>query len=92
MDNNEKKKVIKVKGTASVPHLSSCIHISVCNGLDVELRAVGASAVNQAVKSVASARGTLASKGKNLFIQPGFDDTVEDGEKKSVVTMHVVIM
>ena len=90
MDNN--KKTIKVKGNTPVTSLASSIHISVCNGLDVEARAVGASALNQLYKACAAARGTLAAKGKNLYIQPGFDDTIEDGEKKTVITAHLVIL
>ena len=91
MDNSNKK-IIKVKSTTSVPQLSGSIHINVCEGLDVELRAMGAGAVCQMIKGLASARGTLAAKDKNLFIQPGFDDVIEDGEKKTVVTARVVIL
>lgn len=91
-NSNENKKVIRVKGSTPVPQLASSIHISVCDGLDVEIRAVGASAVNQMYKGLASARGTLASKGKNLYIQPGFDDITENGETKTVIIAHVVIM
>lgn len=84
-------KKIKVSAKSPVPQLAGSIVISVENGDNVELRAVGASAVNQMYKAIASARGTLASKGKDLFIKPGFDEIQEDGFEKTVMIAHIVI-
>lgn len=85
------RKKIKVSSKSPVPQLAGSIVISVENGDDVELRAVGASAVNQMYKAVASARGTLASKGKDLYIKPGFDEIREDGVEKTVMIAHIII-
>jgi len=85
------KKIIKVSSKSPVPQLAGSIIISVENGDDVELRAVGASAVNQMFKAIASARGTLASKGKDLYIKPGFDSIVEDDAEKTVMVAHLVV-
>ena len=38
----------------------------------VELNAIGAGAVNQAVKAIAVARGYIAPSGKNIVCVPGF--------------------
>lgn len=84
-------KKIKVSAKSPVPQLAGSIVISVENGDNVELRAVGASAVNQMYKAIASARGTLATKGKDLFIKPGFDEIKEDGCEKTVMIAHIVI-
>lgn len=84
-------KKIKVSAKSPVPQLAGSIVISVENGDNVELRAVGASAVNQMYKAIASARGTLATKGKDLFIKPGFDEIKEDGFEKTVMIAHIVI-
>lgn len=84
-------KKIKVSAKSPVPQLAGSIVISVENGDNVELRAVGASAVNQMYKAIASARGTLASKGKDLFIKPGFDEIREAGCEKTVMIAHIVI-
>ena len=40
----------------------------------VEIQAVGAGALNQAIKAVAIARGFLAPSGKNLVCIPAFTD------------------
>lgn len=84
-------KQIRVSAKSPVPQLAGSIVISIENGDDVELRAVGASSVNQMYKAMASARGTLAAKGKDLFIKPGFDEIKEDGYEKTVMIAHIVI-
>lgn len=85
-------KQIKVSAKSPVPQLAGSIIISVENGYDVELRAIGASSTNQMYKAIASARGTLASKGKDLFIKPAFDEIEEaDGSKKTVMVAYIVI-
>lgn len=85
------KKIIKVSAKSPVQSLASSIVFSVEAGESVVLRAVGASAVNQMYKGISVARGTLASKGNDLFIKPGFDEVTEDGEKKTVMVAHIII-
>lgn len=85
------KKIIKVSAKSPVQSLASSIVFSIEAGENVVLRAVGASAVNQMYKGISVARGTLASKGSDLFIKPGFDEVTEDGEKKTVMVAHIVI-
>lgn len=85
-------KQIRVSAKSPVPQLAGSIVISIENGDSVEMRAVGASAVNQMYKALASARGTLASKGKDLFIKPGFDRIEEESGEKTVMIAHIVIM
>ena len=86
------KKVIKVSSNTSVPQLSGSIVASIESGFDVEVRAVGAGAVNQMYKSIASARGIVAAKGKDLYIKPGFDESNESGSVRTVMVAHLVIM
>ena len=85
-------KKIKVSSKSPVPQLAGSIVKSVESGDNVEIRAVGASAVNQMYKAVASARGTLAAKGKDLLIKPGFDETTDDGVEKTVMIARLVVM
>jgi stage V sporulation protein S len=47
-----------------------------------ELQAVGAGAVNQAVKAIAITRGFVAPNGIDLVIVPAFVEITIDGEKK----------
>ncbi len=48
-----------------------------------ELQAIGAGAVNQAVKAIAIARGYLAPSGIDLVCVPAFTDVEIDGERKT---------
>lgn len=89
-------KQIKVSGSTSVHQLASSIVKFINEGYDIEVRALGASAVNQMYKGVTIARGTVAQKGKDLLIKPGFADVTEtdkDGNDKSktVMVAHLVI-
>ena len=45
----------------------------------VEVQAIGAGALNQAIKGVAIARGFVAPSGKNLVCTPAFIDISIDG-------------
>lgn len=86
-----KRKLIKVSSKSPVPQLSGSIVVSIEEGNDVEVRAVGASAVNQMYKAIASARGILATKGRDLYIKPGFDEIRESEEERTVMVAHLVI-
>ena len=45
----------------------------------VEIQAIGAGAINQAVKAVAIARGFVAPSGKDIVCIPAFTDIQIDG-------------
>lgn len=55
----------------------------------VEIQAVGAAAVNQAVKAIAVARGFVATSGKNLVCIPAFADVSIDSEKRTAIRFIV---
>lgn len=55
----------------------------------VEIQAIGAGALNQAVKAVAIARGFVAPSGKNLVCIPAFTDIVIDGEERTAIKLIV---
>ena len=56
------------------------------------MRAIGASAVNQAAKAAAIARGFVAPRGTDLSFIIGFDDIVgENGETISAISFKPVI-
>lgn len=50
-----------------------------------ELQAVGAGAINQAVKAIAIARGFLAPSGINLYFVPSFASIEIDGEERTAI-------
>ena len=55
----------------------------------VEIQAVGAGAINQAIKAIAIARGFVAPSGKNLVCIPAFTDIVIDGEERTAIKLIV---
>ncbi|MBL4930898.1 MULTISPECIES: stage V sporulation protein S [Clostridium] len=55
----------------------------------VEIQAVGAGAINQAVKAIAIARGFVAPSGKDIVCVPAFTDIVIDGEERTAIKLIV---
>ena len=55
----------------------------------VEVQAVGAGALNQAIKAIAIARGFVAPSGKNLVCIPAFQDISIDGEERTAIKLIV---
>ena len=55
----------------------------------VEIQAIGAGALNQAIKGVAIARGFVAPSGKNLVCIPAFTDIVIEGEERTAIKLIV---
>ena len=54
-----------------------------------EIQAVGAGALNQAIKAIAVARGFVAPSGKNLVCIPAFTDIVIDGDERTAIKLIV---
>lgn len=56
---------------------------------NVEIQAIGAGALNQAIKAIAIARGFVAPAGKNLICIPAFTDIMIDGEERTAIKLIV---
>jgi len=54
-----------------------------------EIQAVGAGAINQAVKAIAIARGFIAPSGKDIVCIPAFTDIQIDGEDRTAIKLIV---
>lgn len=55
----------------------------------VEIQAVGAGAINQAVKAIAIARGFVAPSGKDIVCIPAFTDIEIDGEERTAIKLII---
>lgn len=55
----------------------------------VELQAVGAGAVNQAVKAIAISRGFVAPNGIDLVAIPAFTKVIIEGEERTAIRFLV---
>ena len=54
-----------------------------------EVQAIGAGAVNQAVKAIAIARGYLAPGGFDVICTPSFTDVIINGEERTALKLVV---
>ena len=54
-----------------------------------EIQAIGAGALNQAIKSVAVARGFVAPSGMDLVCIPAFTEVEIDGEERTAIKLIV---
>lgn len=54
-----------------------------------ELQAIGAGAINQAVKAVAIARGYVAPGGMDLICIPAFIDITIEGEERTAIKLII---
>ena len=55
----------------------------------VEMQAIGAGALNQAIKAIAIARGFVAPSGKNLVCIPAFQDISINGEERTAIKLII---
>ena len=55
----------------------------------VEIQAVGAGAIDQAVKAIAIARGFVAPSGRDIVCVPAFTDIEIDGEERTAIKLIV---
>ena len=55
----------------------------------VEIQAIGAGALNQAIKAICLARGYIAPTGIDLCVIPAFSDIMIDGEERTAIKLIV---
>ena len=78
--------ILRVSGGTSAHDLAAAISHAVYDGKHPVLRAIGAGAVNQAVKGVAIAQSFVGSRGLVLSIRPGFAEVeMRDGTTTAIV-------
>ncbi len=77
---------LRVSAGSNPQSVASAIAHAIYEKKEVKMRAVGAGAVNQAVKAIAIARGYVAPRGMDLSCIPGFT-TIQsrDGEISAIV-------
>jgi stage V sporulation protein S len=81
--------VLKVSSKSNPNSVAGAIAGMIREYDKVELQAVGAGALNQAIKAIAIARGFVAPSGKNLVCIPAFTDIVIDGDERTAIKLIV---
>ena len=81
--------VLKVSAKTRPNALAGAVANTVREEGRVEVQAVGAGSINQAVKAIAIARGYVAPGGINLICIPAFQALVIDGNERTAIKLIV---
>ena len=81
--------VLKVSAKSAPNSVAGAIAGVIRERGSVEIQAIGAGAVNQAIKSIALARGYLAPTGMDLVCVPAFANVEIDGSEKTAIKVIV---
>ena len=81
--------ILKVSATSKPVAVAGAIAGVIRSAGKVEVQAIGAGAVNQAVKAIAIARGYLAPGGIHVFCVPSFIDLSINGEERTGIRLLV---
>ncbi len=81
--------VIKVSARSRSTAVAGAIAGVIREHSRAEVQAIGAGAVNQAVKAMAIARGYLAEDGIDVVFVPYFTETSIDGQERTAIRMVV---
>ena len=81
--------VLKVSSNSQPKSVAGALAAVLRGNSVAELQAVGAGAVNQAVKAIAITRGFVAPNGMDLVVVPAFVEISIDGEKRTAIKFIV---
>jgi stage V sporulation protein S len=87
--NAVKTEILKVSANSRPSAVAGAIAGVVRESGYVEMQAIGASAVNQAIKAVAIARGYLAPGGVDIVCLPAFTDVKIGNQERTAVKLAI---
>jgi stage V sporulation protein S len=88
--DNTEENVLRVSAGSNPQAVASAIAHSIYESKNCKVRAVGAGAVNQAVKAIAIARGYTAPRGLDLVCVPGFASIESHDGTISAIVFSVI--
>jgi len=77
--------ILKVSKSSNPGSVAGALSGVVRERGSAEIQAIGAAAVNQAVKAIAIARGFLAPSGYNIVCIPAFAEIEVSGEERTAI-------
>ena len=83
--------VLKVAAASKPISVAGAIAGVVRSHSRVEVHAIGAGAVNQAIKAIAISRGYVAPAGLDLICIPSFIDLTLDGQERTGIRLLVEV-
>ena len=81
--------ILKVSAQSNPKSVAGALAAVVREKGTAELQAVGAGAVNQAIKAIAISRGFVAPNGIDLVAIPAFAEITIDGEERTAIRFIV---
>jgi stage V sporulation protein S len=81
--------ILKVSGKSNPNSVAGALAGVIRESGTAEMQAIGAGAINQAVKAIAIARGFVAPTGIDLVCIPAFTDIEIDGEERTAIKLLV---
>ena len=81
--------VIKVSARSRTASVAGAIAGVVREAGKAEVQAIGAGAVNQAVKAIAIATGYLAEEDMHVISVPSFAEVIIDGQERTAIRILV---
>jgi stage V sporulation protein S len=89
---NGEENILRVTSAANPKELAAVISHAIYDNHRPVLRAIGAGAVNQAIKACVIARSYVASRGIDLVVRPGFANVTGETGEISAITLLVIPM
>ncbi|MEW8955041.1 stage V sporulation protein S [Clostridium sp.] len=81
--------VLKVSAQSQPKSVAGALAAVLRDRENAEIQAVGAGAVNQAIKAIAITRGFVAPNGIDLVIIPAFSEIKIEGEERTAIKFIV---
>lgn len=81
--------VIKVSARSRTAAVAGAIAGVIREANRAEVQAIGAGAVNQALKAIIIAKGYLAEEGVNVYCDPSFVEVDIDGQERTAIRVVV---
>lgn len=81
--------ILKVSSKSLPSSVAGAIAGAIRENGSVEIQSIGAGATNQAIKSIAVARGYLAPSGMDLVCVPSFAQVEIEGQCKTAIRLIV---
>jgi Uncharacterized protein conserved in bacteria len=86
-----KMEILKVSANSNVKAVAGAVTGEIRSNHKCEVQAIGASAVNQAVKAIAIARGYVATQGFDIVCIPSMIEVEVGGEKRTAIRFFVEV-
>lgn len=81
--------MLKVSASSQPKSVAGALAAVLRDQRTAEMQAIGAGAVNQAIKAIAITRGFVAPNGIDLIVIPAFSIVTIDGEERTAIKFIV---